>query len=703
MHLYLTRQVFLHSMEKMKLIQRDISWLSFNARVLQEANDPTVPLRERIRFLGIFSNNTDEFFRVRVATLKRMVEYAEKRKRLNMHMEDNPQNILEQIHSNVLRQQTEFNRIWEGILKELNDEKIFLLDEKHLSETQQQFVRKFFDEQVRSNVIPLIIENLPQMPYVRDKSIYLGVVMRKKDNAYDQKYSLIEIPVTAVGRFILLPSEEGVQNIILLEDVIRFNLPNIFSYFGFDYFDAHVFKLTKDAEIDLDQDVSTSFVEKIEKGLKNRRKGKPVRFVYDKDMDPGLLEHLIRRLSLNNKSNIIPGGRIHNFRHFMDFPNVFGKKSTRNKPFTHPALQGALRVTDVMLKKDIMLNFPYHSYDSVIDLLREAAMDPQVTSIKITAYRLASSSKVINALVNASRNGKDVVVMLELKARFDEEANLAWKEVLEQEGVKVLLGVPKMKIHAKLCVIKKKVGQRTVSYGFISTGNLNENTAKVYGDHCLLTAKRTVMADINRIFNYLENWKTGLNHLHLCKTLLICPTNMRSAFEAEIIREIKHAKAGKEASIILKANSLSDSKLIERLYEAAEAGVKIHLIIRGIYCPIMDKKKLKHQVQAISIVDEYLEHARVIIFNDNGKEKIYISSADWMVRNLDHRLEAAIPIVDKEIRQELKDIINIQLSDNVKARVLDKTLSNTYVPFNGKKKVRSQIETYHYLHQKTIK
>ena len=687
-------------MEKSKLIQRDISWLSFNARVLQEANDHTVPLRERIRFLGIFSNNTDEFFRVRVATLKRMVEYSEKRNRLNMHMEENPQKILEQIHSIVLRQQTEFNRIWEGILQELNDEKIFLIDEKHLTPLQETFVKNFFDEQVRSNVIPLIIENLPQMPYLRDKSIYLGVVMRKKDDAYQQKYSLIEIPVTAVGRFILLPSENGEKNIILLEDVIRYNLPIIFSYFGFDYFDAHVFKLTKDAEIDLDQDVSTSFVEKIEKGLKNRRKGKPVRFVYDREMDAGLLEYLIRRLSLGNKSNIIPGGRIHNFRHFMDFPDVFASKSLRNKPFTHPNLKESLRVTDVILKKDVMLNFPYHSYDSVIDLLREAAMDPQVTSIKITAYRLASNSKIINALINASRNGKQVVVMLELKARFDEEANLAWKEVLEQEGVTVLLGVPKMKIHAKLCVIKKRVGTRTIQYGFVSTGNLNEKTARVYGDHCLLTANRTVMADINRIFNYLENWKTGIGHLHLCKTLLICPTNMRTSFEAQIIREIKFAKAGKAASITLKANSLSDAKLIDRLNEAADAGVKISLIIRGIYCPMMDKKKLKNRVKAISIVDEYLEHARVIIFNNGGNEKIYISSADWMVRNLDHRLEAALPILDKEIRKELKDIINIQLSDNVKARVLDKELSNTYVTTTDTKKVRSQIETYHYLHQK---
>jgi len=372
-------------MSKKTLIQRDISWLSFNARVLQEANDPTVPLKERIRFLGIFSNNSDEFFRVRVATLKRMLEFSEKRKKLNMHMEEAPQAILDQIQTIVLQQQNEFNRIWDGILKELKKENILLVDEKHLNKEQQAFVKKYFDEEVRSNIIPLMIESLPQLPYLRDKSIYLGIVMRKKNSAYHQKYSLIEVPARAVGRFIQLPSKTSEKHIILLEDVIRFNLPNIFSYFGYDYFDSHVFKVTKDAEIDIDNDVSTTFVEKMEKGVKNRRKGKPVRFVYDKEMDAGLLEYLIRRLSLNRKSNIIPGGRIHNFRHFMDFPDVFNTKKTRRAAFTHPALQSSMRVTDVIIKKDVMLHFPYHSFNAIIDLLREAAMDPDVSSIKITA------------------------------------------------------------------------------------------------------------------------------------------------------------------------------------------------------------------------------------------------------------------------------------------------------------------------------
>jgi polyphosphate kinase len=685
-------------MAKKHLIPRDISWLSFNARVLQEANDPSVPLKERIRFLGIFSNNSDEFFRVRVATLKRMLELSGKK--LNMHLEQSPQAILDQIQTTVLQQQNEFNRIWEGILKELKKEKIFLVDEKHLNREQQLFVKKYFDDEVRPNIIPLMIESLPQLPYLRDKSIYLGVVMRKKNSAYEQKYALIEVPAKAVGRFIQLPSKPNEKQIILLEDVVRYNLPHIFSYFDYHYFDAYLFKVTKDAEIDLDNDVSTSFVEKIEKGVKNRRKGKPVRFVYDKEMDSGLLEYLIQKLSLNRKRNIIPGGRIHNFRHFMDFPDVFNTKSTRRAPFIHRDLQSSMRVTDVILKKDVMLHFPYHSFNAMIDLLREAAMDPDVNSIKITAYRLASNSKVINALINAARNGKEVVVMLELKARFDEEANLEWKKVLEDEGVKVLLGVPKMKIHAKLCIIKKRKNNKTIQYGFVSTGNLNEKTATIYGDHCLLTANRNVMADINRVFHYLKDYKSGMHHLRMCKTLVVCPTNMRRSLIALIDKEIKHAKAGKEAAITLKVNSLSDEALILKLNEAAKAGVTIQMIVRGIYC-LMTDKKIKKQVSAISIVDEYLEHARVLIFHNLGKEHIYISSADWMVRNLDHRVEVAIPVMDPLIKQELKDIIHIQLRDNVKARILDNDLSNNYVPSTGKK-VRSQIETYHYLYKKNI-
>ncbi|MEI6583022.1 MAG: polyphosphate kinase 1 [Chitinophagia bacterium] len=686
---------------KTQFIQRDISWLSFNARVLQEANDPTVPLSQRIRFLGIFSNNSDEFFRVRVATLKRMIELRNWHQKINIYMEQDPQHILEEIQTIVLQQQNEFNRIWAGILKELKKEKVLLLDEKHLSREQKEFVTRYFEEEVRANIIPLMIESLPQMPYLRDKSIYLGVVMKKKQSAYKNKFALIEIPTQTLSRFIQLPTSNGQQSIILLEDVIRFNLPQIFSYFGYENFESYLFKVTKDAELDIDNDVSTTFVEKIEKGLKNRRKGKPVRFVYDKEMDAALLEYLIRRLSLGKKSNIIPGGRIHNFRHFMDFPNLLQVSGVRrSQPFIHPDLVKSLRVTDVILKKDVLLHFPYHSFNSLIDLLRESAMDPEVTSIKITAYRLASQSKVINALVNAARNGKEVVVMLELKARFDEENNLEWKKVLEEEGVKVLLGVPNLKIHAKLGIVKKRSGNKTIQYGFVSTGNLHEKTARVYGDHCLLTANRNVMADINRIFKYLENWQTGMAELKNCRTLLVCPLKMRKELQILIGKEIKEAKLGKPASIILKLNSLSDQALISRLHEAAQAGVNVQLIIRGIYCPIIPPKKETIPLQAISIVDEYLEHARVMIFHNQGEEKVFISSADWMVRNLDHRVEAAIPILEPELAKELKEIIQIQLKDNVKARILDPQLANDYVSSKGKRPIRSQVEIYKFLTRK---
>jgi polyphosphate kinase len=630
-----------------------------------------------------------------------MIELRNWHKKINIYMEQDPQHILEEIQTIVLQQQNEFNRIWAGILKELKKEKVLLLDEKHLSREQKEFVTRYFEEEVRSNIIPLMIESLPQMPYLRDKSIYLGVVMKKKQSAYRNKFALIEIPTQTQGRFIQLPAASGQQSIILLEDVIRFNLPQIFSYFGYENFESYLFKVTKDAELDIDNDVSTTFVEKIEKGLKNRRKGKPVRFVYDKEMDAALLEYLIRRLSLGKKSNIIPGGRIHNFRHFMDFPPVLRESGVRRtQSFIHPDLAKSLRVTDVIVKKDVLLHFPYHSFNSLIDLLRESAMDPEVTCIKITAYRLASQSKVIHALINAARNGKEVVVMLELKARFDEENNLEWKKVLEEEGVKVLLGVPNMKIHAKLGIIKKRSGNKTIQYGFVSTGNLHEKTARVYGDHCLLTANRNVMADINRIFKYLENWRTGMAELRNCKTLLVCPLKMRKELQVLIGKEIKQAKLGKPASIILKLNSLSDQALISSLHEAAQAGVNIQLIIRGIYCPIIGPKKQAVPLNAISIVDEFLEHARVMIFHNQGQEKVFISSADWMVRNLDHRVEAAIPILNPDLARELKEIIHIQLRDNVKARMLDAQLTNNYVSSKGKRPIRSQVEIYKYLSRK---
>ena len=684
---------------KHKTIARDISWLSFNARVLQEAADNSVPLRERIRFLGIFSNNLDEFFRVRVATLKRMIQFGTKAR---MHLENNPQQIIDEIQMTVLNQQGEFNRIWEECLAELNKQKIFLRNEKELNPEQREIVRTYYEDEVSADLIPLMIENIPVFPMLRDKSIFLAVVMWKKESAFHKKYALIEIPSRIHGRFKILPSGNEEKHIILLEDVIRFNLPDIFSYFGYDHYQSHIFKVTRDAEIDIDDDLSTNIIQKIEKGVKNRRKGKPVRFVYDREMDPGLLEYLVRRLNLSKKDNLIPGGRIHNFRHFMDFPDeVFKEKRKRNKPFDHP-LMTERRVSDLIQEKDILLHFPYHSFTPLIDLLREAAFDPEVTTIKITCYRLASQSKIINALINAVRNGKEVIVMIELRARFEEEANIEWKNRLEEEGARVLVEIPHMKVHSKLCLIRKRTKNNTIlQYGFVSTGNLNEKTARIYADHCLLTSNPKIMGDVNRIFHFLEQPKTGLQLLKDCRYVLPSPHFVKKEMIRLIDEEIKQARKKKPASIILKMNSLSDEVLIAKLEEAAKAGVEIRLIVRGIFCLYSENKKYQAPIRAVSIVDEFLEHARVWVFHNKGKQKVYLSSADWMLRNLEHRVEATCPVWQPELKQELIDILNIQLEDNVKARRLDNELSNDYVR-TEKKKIRSQVETYKFLHKKTL-
>ena len=687
-------------MLKKKVIIRDISWLSFNSRVLQEAADETVPLAERIKFLGIFSNNLDEFFRVRVATLKRMIEVGSKG---HMHLEVSPGMILEEIQERVVAQQKEFDRIWNEILRELKKQKIFLITDKQVNKVQQLYITNYFNDEIRSNIVPLMIESIQAFPTLNDKSIYLACKMSKKDKSIPQRFALVSVPARRLSRFIILPSKTDEFHIILLEDIIRFCMPFIFSYFGYDVFSAHIIKVTRDAEIDIDNDVSTSLIQKIEKGLRNRKKGKPVRFIYDKEIDASLLTYLVKRLGLSGKDNLLPGGRIHNFKDFIGFPeSVFVQKNTRKKPFLHPVLKNANRVTDVILKQDILLNFPYHSFDSLIDLLRESAIDPDVKSIKITCYRLAPRSKIVNALTNAVRNGKAVTVVIELRARFDEEANIEWKQVLEDSGVKVLIGVPDFKVHAKICLIKKIVNGRTVHYGFVGTCNMNERTAKIYGDHCLLTSDRFIMADINRIFHYLEQPKTRFHFLRACKTLMVSPVSMRSQFIQLIDKEIKTALSKKKAGIIIKLNSLSDEILINKLYEAAKAGVEIKLVIRGIFCMLSENDKYTMPIQAISIVDEYLEHARVLIFHNGGKEKVFISSADWMVRNLDHRIEVSCPVFEKDIQAELKDIMQIQLSDNIKARKLDNELENQYINPRNTKKVRSQVDTYNYLFKKAV-
>ena len=681
-------------------INRDISWLAFNGRVLQEAADEENHIYDRLRFLGIFSNNLDEFFRVRVATLNRMTRTAGNK--LKMHLEENPEKILASIMSIVLTQQQQFEKIYRDLVVAMEGKKIHFKTDKQLTKEQKIFVETFFEERLHTRIVPLMIESIPSMPLLRDRSVYLACVLGHSQSAMMHRYALIEIPVGDLPRVVVLPSDKGTKDLILLEDIVRYNLPYLFAPFGFDKFMGHLIKVTRDAELDLDNDFHSNLIDDLEKGIKNRKKGKATRFVYDKQIDANLLEFMMKRLSLNKKDHMVPGGRIHNFKDFMDFPReVFTDINSRPKPFVHPLLTQPCRIMDVISKKDVMLHFPYHSFDSVIDLLREAAIDPAVVSIRVTLYRLAKDSRVINALVNAVRNGKQVSVVIELKARFDEEANMMWKKRLEEEGVKVYIGLPEMKIHAKICVIKRREFNRTTQFGFVSTGNLNESTAKVYADHCLLTSNRQIMADINRVFDCLERPIPNLTGLKSCRTLIPAPITMRKFFQAQILKQISLSKRKKGGSLVVKLNSLSDDQLIHDLYDAAKAGVKSSFVVRGIFCGVMDQKSFKKQPQAISIVDQYLEHARVFIFGEEEQKQVFISSADWMVRNLDHRVEVACPIIDKEIQTELSHIMNIQLKENEKARILDAALSNQYVvPEEGEPWLRSQVAIHDYLKNK---
>ncbi len=682
-----------------KPIIRDISWLAFNQRVMQEAKDPKVHLYDRLRFLGIFSNNLDEFYRVRVGTLNKMVEID--KGKTKMHLEQHPEKILKEIQRTTVKLQRSFDLSFAEIMREMGKQhRIFLKNERQLNKEQKDWVRSYFEDKVRTQIVPLMIESMPQAPMLKDRSIYLACLMGNAQNPMLQRYALIQVPEEQTPRFVTLPNSGNETHIIMLEDIIRFNLKYLFAPFGFDRFKSHIIKVTRDAEMDMDNDIHSNLIAELEKNLQKRTRGKATRFVYDKRIDPQLLEYLINRLGLTDKSNLIPGGRIHNFKAFMNFPkNVFKDIKPRPKPFVHPLLKQPCRIMDVIEKRDVMLHFPYHSFDSIIDLLREAAIDPSVQSIRLTVYRLAKNSKVINALLNAVRNGKKVSVIVELKARFDEEANLYWKKVLEEEGIDVYVGIPNMKIHAKLCVIKKREFNRTIQYGFISTGNFHEGTAQVYGDHLLLTTKPQIISDINKIFDCLESPNPDLSQIDNCKVLITSPNQMRDYFLRKIEQEIVSNE--KNRKIAVKLNSLVDKELINSLYRAAESGVKIDLIIRGICTALTQQATFKKKMNAISIVDQYLEHARVFIFSQGKDPHVYISSADWMVRNLDHRVEVACPVFSHTFSEELQDILKIQLKENVKARILDNRHRNQYVKRGEKEKsFRSQLEIYNYLKSK---
>ncbi len=675
-------------------INREISWLSFNERVLQEAADETTPLIERVKFLGIFSNNRDEFYRVRVATVRRLSKLGKKAFTL---YGDDPKELLPKLQRKVIEQQHRFEEIYVQILKELAEHKIFIINEKQLTKYHIPFVKEYFHTEIMPALFPIMVDDVRSFPYMKDKSGYLFVKLFSNDEKKKVKFALIEIPSKATNRFVVLPIEDEKKYVILLDDIIRSCVDEIFEVFGYKAQEAYNIKLTRDAELDIDNDVSKSMLEKISKGVKDRKKGLPVRFVYDAAMPNDMLSFIMKKLNMNKKDNAIPGGRYHNFKDFISFPTLGEKKLT----YKHPAplehkylLTNSNTILKTAMGRDILLHYPYHTFNHIINLLREASIDPIVESIKITLYRMADASRIANALVNAVKNGKKVTVLVELQARFDEENNMYWASKLQEEGAQVIYGVTGLKVHSKLCLITAKIKGKEVKCAHVGTGNFNEKSARIYTDFSLITCDKRITEEVSKVFDfYVDNFKVGI-----FKHLAVAPFYMRKIFTAHINKEIQFAKAGKKASIILKMNSLVDREMILKLYEASNAGVKIKLIIRGACSLVTGIEGFSENIQAFSIVDKYLEHTRVFIFHNNGDEKIYITSADWMSRNLDSRSEVAVPIYDKEVRKQLKDIINIQLSGNTKVRILDSTLANEYVkPKPGEKKIRVQDEVYNYL------
>ena len=681
---------------------RELSWLSFNARVLQEAEDPTVPLFERIRFLGIFSNNLDEFFRVRVAAVRRMLEFGKDEEALLGDI--SPAELYDQIQETVIQHQQKAQEIYRNIYHEMASENIFMIDEKQLTHEQGVYVRKYFNTEVLPNIVPIMLGKNMKFPYLRDKSVYLAVKLSKTKSPEKFAYALVRVPSRSVSRFLVLPDQGNKKFVILVDDVIRFCLNDVFPIFNYDHFEAYTIKVTRDAELDIDDDISKSYLEKMELSLKKRKLGIPVRLIYDREMPTDLLQFIMKKMKLEGEDKTVAGGRYHNHKDFMNFPEI-GKQHHYYQSLPsipHKDLPAHQSILKKLRQKDVLLHYPYQSFSHFIDFLREAAIDPKVSQIGITIYRVSETSKVVNALLNAIRNGKKVTVVIELQARFDEEANIFWSNKLQEEGARVINGIPGLKIHCKLAWVQRMEKNGLRNYAYIGTGNFHEGTARVYADKGLLTADQEIA---NEVANMFEFFKHTYSHFNF-KQIIVSPFAMRNFFIQKIDQEIANAKKGKKAYMILKMNSLIDQILIDKLYKASQAGVMIQLIIRGIFGLKTDDPILSKNIEAISIVDKFLEHTRVFLFANGGKEDIYISSADWMPRNLDRRIEVACPIYTPEIRNELKELLRIQLRDNTKARILDSELSNKYnIQTNGVQ-YRAQVDYHNYIkkrHQNNMK
>ncbi len=673
------------------LINREISWLYFNERVLQEAADPTVPLIERVRFLAIFSSNLDEFYRVRVATLSRLANLNEKAKEILGY---NPKKVLNQIKTLVVKQEKKFNNLYENIIvKQLAEEKIFILNDKQLNVTRGEFVKNYFRERLLAMLVPIMLDEALQLPELRDRAIYFFVKLTRNKKT---RLALIEVPDN-LPRFVVLPETNNLKFIILLDDVIRYSLEDIFFIFEHDSIEAYSIQLTRDAELDLDKEVSEKFIDSLSKSLQKRRKGKPMRLLYDTEMPLDMLKYLVSKMGLHGES-LIPGNRYHKFKDFIAFPNV-GRPEleyVKYPPMPVAGLSFGKSLMGMIAKRDYLISTPYQSYDYVIHFLREAAIDPKVQEISIAVYRLAENSRIVHALINAAKNGKKVNCLVELRARFDEQNNITWSRRLEEEGVNVLYGVENYKVHSKICLVKRIEKEKSAYYACLSTGNFNEKTAKLYADHTIFTADKRLTGDLVKVFRALGKNTLAKDIEHL----IVSPIDSRPAIYRLIDNEIKNAKAGKQAYMILKMNSLADEQMISKLYQANNAGVKINLIIRGMCCLVPGMKGFSENIDVISIIDKYLEHSRVHVYCNGGNELVYLTSADFMTRNIDNRVEVGFPIYDDQLRKEVRDIIDIQLSDNTKAREINSHNTNKYHKTNSEILSRAQIDIYNYLKNK---
>ena len=674
-------------MSIIKFKNRELSWLDFNERVLQEAEDKSVPLIDRLRFIGIFSNNLDEFYKIRYATVKRIALSNQKEKKV--YKGESAKDLLSKITKNAIKLQQKSTIIFNSILKDLEKENILMIDEKNIPKESLEYLNEFYQNKVFPQLKIVILNEKDNFPQLTDFSSFLIVSIKSKNNKFF--YALIQFP-SEINRFIVLKNKLH-KNILLIDDLIRYNLNQIFKIFDPISISANMIKFSRDAELDFDDDISKSYLEKISQSVKDRLKGEPVRFIYDKEINPKTLNFLLDKMNINSETDsIIHGGRYHNKRDYMKFPGLNQNLVYKNIiPLNIPGFMKNKSIFKILNDKDFLQHTPYHNFNHILNFLSEASIDPDVKKISITIYRLSKLSSVANTLINAAKSGKKVVVQIELQARFDENANIDYAKLMQDQGVKLIFGIPNLKVHAKICVVEKKIDNKIKKYGFVSTGNFNESTAKIYTDFTLFTSNKEILNDISKVFDFFKfNYKKfKFNHL------ILSPYRTQTHFTDLINDEIENAKKGKNAFIKIKLNNITSYSMIEELYKASRSGVKIKMIVRGICCLLPNKKNLSENIQVISIIDKFLEHTRMFIFCNDGDNKTFISSADWMTRNLENRVEVTCPVLDRNISKRINGIFDIYWEDNIKSRLVNSSNNNDYRK-NNKSKLRSQEEVYNF-------